>query len=467
MGNKDWKAKAKDLRKTVKKLKAKLAEAAAPVMQAVTGAADTVAEAADAVVVKVKTPNPVSPLAPAAFPDLPVIDGVEFAAAAAGVRYKGRTDVMLVRLAPGTAIAGAFTRSSTRAACVLDCQAKLTGKTSDQGAAILVNSGNANAFTGAAGQASVDALTAAVGEKLGLPAARVFTSSTGVIGEPLPHDRIKAALDTLAGALSADGIAGAARAIMTTDTFPKGSAAEIAGDGGPIRIAGIAKGSGMIAPDMATMLVYIFTDATIAPATLQKMVSRQVDDSFNCITVDSDTSTSDALIVAATGRSPAAPIKDLRGKVARDFESALRAVMMDLAHQVVKDGEGATKFVEIRVTGAADAPDAHKVAMAIANSPLVKTAIAGEDANWGRIVAAVGKSGAQADRDRLSIRFGDITVAENGWRAPDYSEAETSAYMKRQELVIGVDLGLGSAARTVWTCDLTHRYIDINADYRS
>ena len=471
MGNKDWKAKAKDLRKRVKKLKARLAETAAPVVQAVTDAAGTaahaVAEAADAVVVRVKTPNPVSPLAPAAFPDLPVIDGVEFAAAAAGVRYKNRTDVMLVRLAPGTAIAGAFTRSSTRAACVLDCQAKLTGKASDQGAAILVNSGNANAFTGAAGQASVDALTAAVGEKLGLPAARVFTSSTGVIGEPLPHDRIVAALDTLAGSLSAGGIAGAARAIMTTDTFPKGSAAEIAGDGGPIRIAGIAKGSGMIAPDMATMLVYIFTDASIAPATLQKMVSRQVDDSFNCITVDSDTSTSDALIVAATGRSPAAPIKDLRGKVARDFEAALRAVMMDLAHQVVKDGEGATKFVEIRVTGATDTADAHKVAMAIANSPLVKTAIAGEDANWGRIVAAVGKSGARADRDRLSIRFGDITVAENGWRAPEYSESETSAYMKRQELVIGVDLGLGSAARTVWTCDLTHRYIDINADYRS
>ena len=458
MGNKDWKAKAKDLRKKVDKLKAKLV-AAEPALAPAT--------AAPAAAPKVKAPNPVSPLAPAAFPALPVIDGVDFAAAAAGVRYKGRTDVMLVRLAPGTAIAGAFTRSSTRAACVLDCQAKLTGKASDQGAAILVNSGNANAFTGAAGQASVDALTAAVGEKLGLPAARVFTSSTGVIGEPLPHDRIVAALDTLAGSLRADGIAGAARAIMTTDTFPKGAAAEIEGEGGPIRIAGIAKGSGMIAPDMATMLVYIFTDAAIAPATLQKMVSRQVDDSFNCITVDSDTSTSDALIVAATGRSPAAPIKDLRGKVARDFEAALRSVMMDLAHQVVKDGEGATKFVEIRVTGAADTADAHKVAMAIANSPLVKTAIAGEDANWGRIVAAVGKSGARADRDRLSIRFGDITVAENGWRAPDYSEAETSAYMKRQDLVIGVDLGLGSAARTVWTCDLTHRYIDINADYRS
>lgn len=464
MGEKDWKAKAKDLRKKIDKLKKRVASAAE---SAAAAAGPVVQAAVETVAARVKAPNPVSPLAPAAFPDLPVIDGAEFAAAAAGVRYAGRTDVMLVRLAPGTAIAGAFTRSSTRAACILDAQAKLSGKASDDGAAILVNSGNANAFTGAAGQASVDALTAAVGARLGLPASRVFTSSTGVIGEPLPHDRIAAALDGLASGLTAGGIADAARAIMTTDTFPKGAAAEVAGDGGPIRIAGIAKGSGMIAPDMATMLVYIFTDATIAPALLQKMVSRQVDDTFNCITVDSDTSTSDALIVAATGRSPAAPIKDLRGKVARDFEAALRGVMMDLAHQVVKDGEGATKFVEIRVTGATDATDAHRVAMAIANSPLVKTAIAGQDANWGRIVAAVGKSGARADRDRLSIRFGDITVAENGWRAPDYSEADTSAYMKNQSLVIGVDLGLGAAARTVWTCDLTHRYIDINADYRS
>ncbi|WP_323042607.1 bifunctional glutamate N-acetyltransferase/amino-acid acetyltransferase ArgJ [Gemmobacter sp.] len=460
MRKKDWKAKAKGLKKKIGKLTARVERAAGTTAAAVAG----VAEAA---VVKVKTAHAVSPLAPAGFPDLPVIDGVEFAAAAAGVRYKGRTDVMLVRLAPGTAIAGAFTRSSTRAACVLDAQAKLSTRVSAEGAAILVNSGNANAFTGAAGQASVDALTVAVGDKLGIPAARVFTSSTGVIGEPLPHDRIAAALDDLVGALSPDGIAGAAKAIMTTDTFPKGASAVIETDAGPIHIAGIAKGSGMIAPDMATMLVYIFTDAKIAPAVLQKMVSRQVDDSFNCITVDSDTSTSDALVMAATGTSPAAEIKDLRGKTAREFETALRGVMMDLAHQVVKDGEGATKFVEIRVTGAADAADAHRVAMSIANSPLVKTAIAGEDANWGRIVAAVGKSGARADRDLLSIRFGDILVAEKGWRNPDYSEAATSAYMKNQELVIGVDLGLGSAARTVWTCDLTHRYIDINADYRS
>ena len=416
-----------------------------------------------------KKANPVSPLAPKdGFPALPVIAGVEFAAVAAGVRYAGRTDVMLARLAPGTAIAGAFTRSSTRAACVLDCQEKLrVAAESDEGAAIVVNSGNANAFTGKAGQEAVDAVTGSVAATLGLSPSRVFSSSTGVIGEPLPHDRITAKLGDLTAALDEGGIELAARAIMTTDTFPKGAGAEIAGEGGAIRIAGIAKGSGMIAPDMATMLVYIFTDASIPAKSLQKMVSRQVDDTFNAITVDSDTSTSDALIVAATGQSDAAPITDLRSKVARDFEAALRAVMMELAHQVVRDGEGATKFVEVRVTGASDAADAHRVAMSIANSPLVKTAIAGQDANWGRIVAAIGKSGARADRDLVSIRFGDLLVAEKGWRVPDYSEEAASAYMRNQDLLIHVDLGLGKAAKSVWTCDLTHRYIDINADYRS
>jgi glutamate N-acetyltransferase/amino-acid N-acetyltransferase len=443
MGKTDWKAKAKTLKKKLKALGGAPAPAA-------------------------KAPHPVSPLAPqGGFPALPQIDGAEFSAVAAGVRYANRTDVMLVRLAPGTAVAGAFTRSSTRAACVRDCQAKLAAKVPPgAGAAIIVNSGNSNAFTGAAGQASVDAITGAVAAALGLPASRVFSSSTGVIGEPLPHDRITAKVDELAATLAPDAIALAARAIMTTDTFPKGATATIEGDGGPIHIAGIAKGSGMIAPDMATMLVYIFTDARIAPALLQKMLSRQVDDTFNAITVDSDTSTSDALILAATGRSPAAEIT-ARSPAAKPFEAALRSVMMDLAHQVIRDGEGATKFVEIRVTGAVSAKEAHRVGMAIANSPLVKTAIAGEDPNWGRIVAAIGKSGAEADRDRLSIRFGDILVAEKGFRAPDYSEADGAAYMKRPELVIAVDLGLGKGASTVWTCDLTHRYIDINADYRS
>lgn len=421
----------------------------------------------------VKTPAKgplVSPLAPAAFPQLPVIDGVEFATAAAGVKYQGRTDVMLARICEGSTIAGAFTKSSTRAACVLDCQAKLNARGAADatgGAAIIVNSGNANAFTGAAGAQSVDAVTGAVADALGLDAARVFSSSTGVIGEPLPHDRIIATVGDLKAALSADGAEAAARAIMTTDTFAKGSTVEVQGEGGALKIVGIAKGSGMIAPNMATMLVYIFTDAAISAKNLQKMLSRQVDDTFNAITVDSDTSTSDALIVAATGKSTAEPITDLRSKPARAFEAGLRAVMMDLAHQVVRDGEGATKFVEVRVTGATTTEDAHKVAMSVANSPLVKTAIAGEDANWGRVVAAVGKSGAVADRDKLTISFGDMVLAENGWRVPDYSEAEASAYMKRDELVIGVDLGLGKAAKSVWTCDLTYRYIEINADYRS
>jgi glutamate N-acetyltransferase/amino-acid N-acetyltransferase len=463
--------KLKSLKKKLKKLKSAFKEAAAGVEARVEkgvakGAAKVAGKATAAVAAK--SGNPVSPLAPAAFPELPLVQGVEFASAAAGVKYKGRTDVMLVRLAPGTAIAGAFTRSSTRAACVLDCQAKLAGKQDEQvGAAIIVNSGNANAFTGRNGQEAVDKVTGGVAEALGIPRARVFSSSTGVIGEPLPAERITAVIGDLTAALDAGGAAAAARAIMTTDTFAKGAAASFEGDGGKINVVGIAKGSGMIAPDMATMLVYIFTDAKISPRVLQRMLSARMDRTFNAITVDSDTSTSDALILAATGKSPAAAISDQRSAPARAFGRALDRVMLDLAQQVVRDGEGATKFVEVRVTGAADDADAHRVAMAIANSPLVKTAIAGEDANWGRVVMAVGKSGAQADRDRLTIRFGDMVLAESGWRAPGYDEAKASAYMKRDNLVLGVDLGLGKGRRTVWTCDLTHRYIDINADYRS
>ncbi|WP_394352134.1 bifunctional glutamate N-acetyltransferase/amino-acid acetyltransferase ArgJ [Rhodobacter sp. SGA-6-6] len=409
--------------------------------------------------------KPVSPLAPAAFPQLPVIAGAEFAAVAAGVKYRDRKDVMLVRLAPGTAVAGAFTRSSTRSGCVRDCQTKLAAKVPPgAGAAIVVNSGNSNAFTGKVGDAAVAAVTGAVAEALGLPAARVFSSSTGVIGEPLPHEKITAVIPALAANLAETGIGMAAEAIMTTDTFPKGAAATVQGEGGTIHIAGIAKGSGMIAPDMATMLVYVFTDAKIAPAALQRMVDRNVGGTFNSITVDSDTSTSDTLLVAATGQSPAAEVK---GAAAKAFETALAGVMRDLALQVVRDGEGATKLVEVRVTGAASDEDAARVAFAIANSPLVKTAVAGQDPNWGRIVMAVGKSGATADRDRLTIRFGDILVAEKGWRAPSYSEEAGADYMKQAELVIAVDLGLGRAKRTVWTCDLTDRYVEINADYRS
>ena len=440
MAKTDWKAKVKSLRKKLDKL------------------ADVPPPA--------KSAKPISPLAPKdGFPPLPRIAGVEFSAVEAGVRYPDRTDVMLIKLAAGTTMAGVFTRSTTRAGCVRDCQDKLALKVPDgAGAAIIVNSGNSNAFTGRVGDASVAAITAAVAAELDLPVSRVFSSSTGVIGEPLPHDRIIAKIPTLTAALREDAIEMAARAMMTTDTFPKGATATIMGDGGEVHIAGIAKGSGMIAPDMATMLVYIFTDAKIPSAALQRMLSRHVDATFNAITVDSDTSTSDALLLCATGQSPAAQIK---GSVAKAFEAALHTVMRDLAHQVIRDGEGATKFVEVRVSGASTPQDAHKTAMAIANSPLVKTAIAGQDPNWGRIVAAIGKSGAAADRDKLTIHFGNILVAKDGWRNPDYLEAEGAAYMRQQDLIIAVDLGLGIASKSVWTCDLTNRYIEINADYRS
>ncbi|WP_135502671.1 bifunctional glutamate N-acetyltransferase/amino-acid acetyltransferase ArgJ [Roseovarius aestuariivivens] len=404
---------------------------------------------------------PVSPLAPERFPDLPEIRGVSFAAAEAGVKYKGRKDVLLIRLVPGTAMAGAFTRSATRSAAVLDCEAKIR-RHSEAGAAILVNSGNANAFTGRNGAAAVAEVTKAVADTLDLPENRVYSSSTGVIGEPLPHDRITAVLGDLRDNLSGDGIAEAAEAIMTTDTFPKGAGTTVMVDGREVHIAGIAKGSGMIAPDMATMLVYIFTDAVIEREALQDMVSALNEKTFNCITVDGDTSTSDTLLVAATGASGIRVTDRSVG-----FMEGLRTVMLDLAHQVVRDGEGATKFVEVSVTGAHSDKDAKIHALSIANSPLVKTAIAGEDPNWGRIVMAVGKSGAKADRDELSIWFGDILVAEKGWRNPDYREEDGAAYMKREKIVIHVDLGLGGGTAKVWTCDLTHGYISINADYRS
>ncbi|MGR3571475.1 bifunctional glutamate N-acetyltransferase/amino-acid acetyltransferase ArgJ [Brevirhabdus sp.] len=418
-----------------------------------------------------KSASPVSPLAPkGGFPKLPKIDGVRFASAAAGVRYtSGRTDVMLAEVCAGASLAGVFTRSSTRAAPVVDCERKLAALPDgdDAGYAIIVNSGNANAFTGGAGTEAVAAVTGAVAERLSLPVTHVFSSSTGVIGEPLRFERITAALDTLSDRLSDDAIGDAARAIMTTDTFPKGAAASVELDGTSVSIAGFAKGSGMIAPDMATMLVYIFTDAAIAQPVLQDMVRDLTDRSFNCITVDSDTSTSDTLLMAATGRAGNTQIAEADSPAARAFAAALGQVMTDLAHQVVRDGEGATKFVEVRVTGADSDADARRVALSTANSPLVKTAVAGEDPNWGRIVMAVGKSGARADRDLLAIRLGDILVAEKGWVAPDYREEDGAAYMKREDLVIGIDLGLGSGAATIWTCDLTDRYIAINADYRS
>lgn len=404
----------------------------------------------------------VSPLAPAGgFPALPVIDGVRFASIAAGVKYAGRDDVMLAEICDGASIAGVFTRSATRSANVLDCQAKM-GRVDDpdKGFAIIVNSGNSNAFTGRAGDESVGRICAEVSEQLGLPKNHVYTASTGVIGERLPDAKITAAVAQLAGDLGAEKAEGAARAIMTTDTFPKGASAQVEVDGNSVSIAGFAKGSGMIAPDMATMLVYIFTDAKIGQADLQEMVSTANTTTFNAITVDSDTSTSDSLIVAATGKSA-----DVTGS--DTFRKALHSVMQELAHLVVRDGEGATKFIEICVKGAASNSSGQIIARAIANSPLVKTAIAGEDPNWGRVVMAIGKSGEPADRDKISIWFGDILVADQGWVSPEYREDWGAEYMKADDLKITVELGVGNGKATVWTCDLTHGYITINADYRS
>ena len=404
---------------------------------------------------------PVSPLAPTGgFPDLPEVAGVRFASVEAGVKYTGRTDVMLAELIPGTVIAGTFTRSQTRSAPVLDCEAKLGGD-SETGAAILVNSGNSNAFTGIRGVEAVRAVTAEVARVLDIPETRVFTASTGVIGEPLPHGRITTVIEDLRASLSVEDIAAAAKAIMTTDTYPKGTkrVVEIAGE--TVTITGIAKGSGMIAPDMGTMLVYIFTDAKVEFDALQKLVSTACDKTFNCITVDSDTSTSDTLIVAATGAS------GVRVDESEAFRLGLSEVMLDLALQVVRDGEGATKLVRVNVRSAATNEDAKRVAMSIANSPLVKTAIAGEDPNWGRVVMAVGKSGAVADRDRLTIKFGETLVAENGMVAEGYVEADAAAHMQQSEIDLTVDLGLGDGEVTVYTCDLTAQYVAINADYRS
>ncbi|MBK0398610.1 bifunctional glutamate N-acetyltransferase/amino-acid acetyltransferase ArgJ [Limibaculum sp. M0105] len=416
-----------------------------------------------------KKPAPVSPLAPASFPDLPAIAGVRLAAGQAGVRYKGRLDVMLAELAPGSVMAGTFTRSSTRSAPVLWCEERIAALSAaaEGPLGIVVNSGNSNAFTGRNGREAVERVMEAAGKALGTAPGNCFMASTGVIGEPLPHERITAKLDELVAALSPDAMEPAARAIMTTDTFPKGAVARADIDGARVTISGFAKGSGMIAPDMGTMLVFIFTDCSIAQPLLQALVRELTDRSFNAITVDGDTSTSDTLLVGATGKAAMAPITDKTDPRLPAFAAALEDVMRDLAIQVVKDGEGATKLVRITVAGAESVAAARRIGLAIANSPLVKTAVAGEDPNWGRIVMAVGKSGEKADRDRLSIRFGDILVAEKGWVSPAYREADGAAYMKRQEIDVHVDVGVGTAEASVWTCDLTKRYIEINADYRS
>ena len=404
----------------------------------------------------------VSPLAPSRFPDIPAIKGVNFSSAAAGIKYQGRNDVMLAVLDPGTEIAGVFTSSSTRSFAVLDCEEKIHLTDSSLGAAIVVNAGNANAFTGSRGKISVEAITSAVSEVLNIPRSRVFSSSTGVIGEELPHNLIIDVLNKMAVETTEYGVLEAAKTIMTTDTYPKGSVRKVLTDEGEITIAGIAKGSGMIAPNMATMLVYLFTDASVKKEALQSYLSEINEKTFNSISVDGDTSTSDTVLMAATGKSGIGIEKDNKF-----FSQGLTSLMTDLAHQVVKDGEGASKFVEINILNAKNNSDAKTHAKSIANSPLVKTAIAGEDPNWGRIVMAIGKSGAQAERDKIKIFFGDILVAENGWVAPNYSEEIGARYMKNTSIKISVDLGLGLANTTFWTCDFTKDYISINADYRS
>ena len=408
--------------------------------------------------------HPVSPLAPKTYPELPDVAGVRFATAEAGIKYKNRTDVLLVSMDEGTVVAGVLTRSKCPSAAVDWCRQNLGG---GKARALLVNSGNANAFTGQKGRASVAQSADIVSKALGVAPAEIFLASTGVIGEPLDAQKFGSVTSEMATRLAPGPWMDAAKAIMTTDTFAKVATATVEFDGVPVVISGIAKGSGMIAPDMATMLSFVFTDAPIAAGVLQGLLQPAIDTSFNAVTVDSDTSTSDTCLVFATGKAGIAPITSATDPRAEVFAEALADVLHELAIHVVRDGEGATKMVTVTVEGAESDKSAFRIAQSIANSPLVKTAIAGEDANWGRIVMAVGKAGEPADRDKLEISFGDIRVATQGERDPAYSEAATSAYMKNEDIEVRVGLGLGAGTATVYTCDLTHGYITINGDYRS
>jgi glutamate N-acetyltransferase/amino-acid N-acetyltransferase len=409
-----------------------------------------------------------SPFAPAELPELPPVRGVRLATGAAGIRYQGRTDLLLIELADSTAAAGALTRSATAAAPVGWCRTVL-----EQGRAraVVVNAGNANAFTGSAGDRAVERTAVAAGALLGCPADQVLVASTGVIGEPLPAEKIESALPHLADRLEAAAWRQAADAIMTTDTFPKLAGRRLLIDGVEVVINGIAKGAGMIAPDMATsmatLLAFVATDAAIAPSALQALVAPAVEQSFNAMTIDGDTSTNDTLLVFATSGARHRPIADATDPRAADFAAALTEVLIELAQQIAKDGEGASKFVTIRVSGAETDLSARRIGLTIANSPLVKTAIAGEDANWGRIIAAVGRSGERIEPARLRLRIGGVLVAADGGPAAGYDEAPVVAHIKGREIAIDLDLGLGRGAATVWTCDLTHGYIDINAAYRS
>jgi glutamate N-acetyltransferase / amino-acid N-acetyltransferase len=406
----------------------------------------------------------VSPLAPAGFPALSPIPGVRLAAFAAGIRYAGRDDLMLAELAPGSAVAGVLTQSSTAGAPVLWCRECLTA---GRIRGIVVNSGNANVFTGRAGKEAVEAAAAAAARLLACAPRQVFVCSTGVIGEKLPAEKIVAALPQAAERLSAEAWEPAARAIMTTDTFPKGAAATAEIDGVAVRLNGFAKGSGMIAPDMATLLAYVFTDAALPHQVLQPLLAEAADRSFNSITVDGDTSTSDTLLLCATGQARHRAVTGAADPRLDAFRAALGRVTVDLAQQVARDGEGAQKFVTINVTGAESAQAARRVGLTIGNSPLVKTALAAGDANWGRIVMAIGKAGEKVDPELVSIAVGAIAIVARGEPVSGYDEAPVSAHMQGREIDIAVDLGIGPGRATVWTCDLTHGYIDINGSYRS
>jgi glutamate N-acetyltransferase/amino-acid N-acetyltransferase len=409
----------------------------------------------------------VSPLAPASFPTMPTIEGVAFATAEAGIRYRNRTDVLLVTLAEGTQAAGVFTRSKCPSAAVDWSRRVLQG---GKARGLVVNSGNANAFTGMRGAKAVEMTADVAARALGCAPEEIVLASTGVIGEPLDATKFEGVLADCASRAGAEGWDAPARAIMTTDTFPKGATATADIGGVPVTINGIAKGAGMIAPDMATMLSFIFTDAPIDAPALKALLSEGADASFNAITIDSDTSTSDTLVLFATGAASdrgCPRITDAADPRLASFRAALNGLLLDLAHQVVKDGEGARHFVAVAVEGAVDGASAKRIARSIADSPLVKTAIAGEDANWGRVVMAVGKAGEPADRDRLSIWFGPHRVAVEGSRDLSYDEGTVSAYMKSKAIDVKVDIGLGNGRATVWTCDLTKEYVEINGDYRS
>jgi len=408
--------------------------------------------------------HPVSPLAPQTLPTLPPVKGVRLATAMAGIRYQDRTDLMVAELAPGTAVGGVVTKSLTASAPVDMCKANIKG---GKARLLVVNAGNANAFTGQKGITAVETTVSGATRQFGCKHNEVFVSSTGTIGVPLQAEKIVATFAAVQAGLKEDAWAEAAKAIMTTDTFPKAATRTATIDGVPVTINGICKGSGMIAPDMATMLAYIFTDAALEPAAVQTLITAGANKSFNCVTVDGDTSTSDTLLMFATAQAKHRFVSSAVDPRLTEFRVKLDDLLIDLAKQIARDGEGATKFVEIRLTGADNDGAARRIAMSIANSPLVKTAIAGEDANWGRIVAAVGKAGEKASRDRLAITIGGVIVARAGEAVPGYDEAPVTAHMKGQDILIEVDVGIGRGAATVWTCDLTHGYIDINGSYRT